>query len=535
MMAPSQGETFMSMTSAPSRLIYFGDSLTDSGTAFALTDLVLTDPVPSSDFNYAMRFSDGPVYAEVAASLLGIGDESENFAIGAAEAVGSLLGADLLDDELIDAFLDPAATPAEIAFVENIDINLGAQVDRYIASIAGEAPEGSAASILIGPNDFDGFEPIFEATFFIEATILGGRVIAATLGAAADLLNAGIETVYVNNLFPADFFPAAQIGDPDEVDRFNTALAAYNTALELAALPFGDDVEIIDFAEIAEQIQADPTSFGLLDINNPLLFGSGGDPEIVDFGSGPEQFFAVNPVLDGLDLDQFAFFDVVHFTSALHGVIGSYQAAAIAGTLEVLSDGSDSEARGGAPHVVLAGAGDDAVFLGAGDDVGLGGLGEDTIGGKEDRDVISGGSGEDRVNGGSEADVVAGGEGDDLVIGGAGDDVLIDGLGSDTLSGGGGDDAFLYTETVLIGGAPGVDRDVIVGGGGDDTLYLALTEGTRAVVEAELATGGTDARLESIGVFTFGVENILFLEDRLDLAGLSVEARLGEADLWGLV
>ena len=82
--------------------------------------------------------------------------------------------------------------------------------------------------------------------------------------------------------------------------------------------------------------------------------------------------------------------------------------------------------------------------------------------------------------------MVAGSDGDDVQTGGAGRDLLVDGLGFDLLRGDGGRDAFLYTEAALIGGSNALDGGCFSGGVGRDTLYLALTDATRAAVEAEL-------------------------------------------------
>lgn len=79
------------MSSSPSfdRLIFFGDSLTDTGGIFELSSQNLTVPIPPEDLGYAQRFSNGEVYADIAPRLLGI-ETVENFALGGAATLGEL-------------------------------------------------------------------------------------------------------------------------------------------------------------------------------------------------------------------------------------------------------------------------------------------------------------------------------------------------------------------------------------------------------------------------------------------------------------
>ncbi|MEM8849185.1 MAG: SGNH/GDSL hydrolase family protein [Pseudomonadota bacterium] len=524
------------MSNAPKldRIVYFGDSLTDSGVFFGLADLVLTEPFPSAIFGYDGQFSNGDVYSDIAPELLGI--DVDNFAVGGARAVGEAPAIFLPFGPLGDAFLDPEATPDEIDFVSTFDINLGGQVARFLETLGGgPAPAGTAASIFIGLNDFNAFMPSSEGDIIAEFTILAGDVLSATLGSAGALLSNGVSKVYVNNLLPADFFPAFLLAPPAVQAIGVDALAGYNATLEAtAAATFGPAVEIIDLNIIGIEIQNDPTAFGFLNITDPLFFGTGGDPFIDTSTGTPIPVFAQNPALDGLDVDQFAFYDFLHFTTALHGVIGAYTASVIEGNVTVLTDGDDREYLGRGDDLVLAGLGDDVVSLGRGDDIALAGLGDDLVFAGRGDDIVSGGSGDDRVFGGRGDDVLAGGEGDDLLKGGSGRDVLIDGLGSDVAFGGRGSDVFLYTEASLIGGTTGEDHDIFFGGRGRDTLVLALSDETRALVEDDL-NGGWFEHLDAIGVTTIGIERFVFVDSRLDLAEIDTAARLAEADLWGLV
>jgi Ca2+-binding RTX toxin-like protein len=164
----------------------------------------------------------------------------------------------------------------------------------------------------------------------------------------------------------------------------------------------------------------------------------------------------------------------------------------------------------------------------AGADTVIGGLGADALSGGEGDDILAGGSNNDVLSGGSGADVLAGGVGNDLLNAGSGNDVLIDGLGSDVLLGGEGDDVFLFCDPELIGGASATDLDTLDGGSGQDTLYLALSDWQRQIYEAY-------GDLSEIGIVAIGIEEIILVDNRLELANVASDARLEEADLWGLV
>ncbi|MEM7616416.1 MAG: hypothetical protein AAF245_15285, partial [Pseudomonadota bacterium] len=80
----------------------------------------------------------------------------------------------------------------------------------------------------------------------------------------------------------------------------------------------------------------------------------------------------------------------------------------------------------------------------------------------------------------------------------------------------------------------GEDQDVFRGGTGTDTLVLALTEETRAAVEAEL-TNSRFQTLDSIGVEVRSIEEFVFVDSRDGLSDLEGSFRLDEADVWGLI
>ena len=531
------------------RIIYFGDSLTDSDEFYNLSSQLLVFPLPSAVFGYAGQFSNGPVYADIAPTVLGIGaDESLNYAVGGARAVGLFnMGGFLASSPLAVPNPDPALL--------DFDSNLGGQIERFLADrpALGDL-SGAAASFLIGLNDFNtlaqGLDPAtFDPVEFgARAGQLATDILTATLGAATQAALAGVGTIVLNTLPVGGFFPLTQavpeFAQPlanDLVRQYNDALIAQSAALE----QLGVNVVIVDFEALASEIMANGSNYGFLNTTDALWIGTGADPQLIDpDGDGPLPAlpgFEMNPALAALDPDQFAFFDLLHPTTAAHGLFGAFQAATLAGdNIEFLGDGRNFD-RGTADNdLIFAQGGNDFVLSGNGEDVLFGGAGRDFLRGGNDNDIMAGGDGNDLAYGGADADVVVGNAGRDLLFGGHGDDAIVDGLGSDRAFGGSGDDTFFYAEAGLIGGTNGTDRDVFVGGAGEDTLYLAVTDDSRAGVEAAIdSASGFFARFADLGLITIGIENFVLLDSRAEFDAVTVSAELqptlDEAEFWNLV
>lgn len=522
---------------APTSLVYFGDSFTDGGALFAATSKVLAIPFPIASAGYAGVFSNGPVYAQVAPALLGAG--AQNYAVGGARAVGSRALQEFITVNGGEALVLPEAEAADLAF----DTNLGAQVGRFLAesAAAGGVAPGTTASILIGLNDYGNFVPSSPGTALAEAAALVNAVVTATLGAASAVLAAGVESVVLNTLPSFRTLAVSALTDEATLALGDQLIAAHNAALADGAAALrglGLSVTVVDFGAMAAAFAEDlPTHGVIAPLGAPILLGDAGNPDVdVSEDGAIALSFPPNPQVAGLDPDQVAYFDFLHPSAAAHGVFGAFQAAALTTGVRFLGASADRFVGSEAAEVVFGGAGNDRLALRGGPDIAFGGLGDDRICGGRGRDILSGGGGDDVVLGGACADVVAGGRGDDVVIGGRGDDVLIDGLGSDLLWGGAGCDVFLYSEAALIGGTTGLDHDRFDGGAGRDRLVLALSAATRIDVEAELAaTTGAVRSIDALGLKLRSIETIHIVDDISHLAATATSTRLAEADLWGLV
>ncbi|MEM8792656.1 MAG: SGNH/GDSL hydrolase family protein [Pseudomonadota bacterium] len=540
------------MTQQPvfDQIFYFGDSLTDGGGIFNLSSAAidLADmfgfdtsglvPIPISP-PYAGVFSNGPVYAQLAPGLLGIPEEQVfNFAFGGAEALGVDTLLDSSGAAIPPELQDVDALPPELAALLTQNTNLPGQLELFEAEIAESGPPlpNSAASVFIGLNDFQSFDPISELTAPIEIAVLATQVIDANLDAARQLSNAGVGTIILNTLPDASFFPVISEIDPDIAALGDIAVGIVNAGLRIGASVLEDEginVEIVDLNRLAEEVTDDSSTFGFLEIVEPALL-------VPSFDVVP------NPALAGANLEQVAFFDPIHASAALQEVFAGFTEASLTSNTIFRGDLPNLVFGERGADLVLSGGGNDAVFLRGGDDTAIGGTGNDALYGQRGSDLISGGSGDDKIYGGSGVDVVAGGSGNDLILGGRADDGLSDGLGDDMLFGQSGDDAFFFTESALIGG-DGSDNDVFDGGSGEDTLFLALTEDSFDFETARFKESfepGEEFEFEALGLVIDNIESVVFsiglgFDDAIDSAAEFLDDvlvdRLADADLFGFV
>lgn len=527
------------MPSGPDKIVYFGDSLTDNGNVFELTSRAVLIGIPPADAGYAGAFSNGPVHADVTPQILGA--EAENYAMGGAQALGTQTLEDFasgIADEVPVSPLRPDASAAD----RNYDFNLGAQVGRFRADAAASPPSaGTAAAFFIGLNDYSNFEPSSDLLAPLEAAKLVSDVVDATIDAAEDVAESGVETVLLYTLPSFRFFPASGAEDGPLLALGDVITQAHNDALRDGAAELEEDgvtAEIVDFNRMTEELRDDPEGFGLdADLfGEPVLDGTGGTPDIEILPDGTIEFgYPANPDAVGADIDTLAFFDALHPTAATHGALGAFAAASLSSDtiLRGRRDGDIVEGRGA--DLILAGGGDDRVRAGHGQDTILSGRGRDSVEAGNANDIVAGGRGDDRLLGNRGADVIADGRGDDRAYGGKGADLLVAGLGSDRLWGNLGDDAFLLTDFVLESNpADQTDTDILRGGQGEDTLYFMVSETWRALFETDIALRADETRLDTTGLQTRGIESFVFLDEDADLAeSIASPARVAEADLWG--
>lgn len=531
---------------AYSALFVIGDSLSDNGAVSTLTNGAIPpseivgidldgDPVDfaARDIFYNQRFTNGDVYADVAARLLNILGDTSTFyddQSGSNVAIGGATATDLsaFGGTASSTFANQVATlQAALAALPGTEAEKAAFLDA------------SAASVFIGLNDLSALAGVSTAggTIDQEINAAGVATIVEEYTRQAEILAAtGIGTVILNKLPGGSFFPSSNPlidafgpGTPAILDGVSAQINAGIDALAESLRAEGTTVEVVDFFNLAMEIQADQETFGFLTLENALASGSASNTLLID----------------DIPIDQVGFIDTVHFTAELHEVFGAFQAGTL-GTTQIegtdaggITEGTTGDdtifAKGGRDRIraddgddlIFAGADNDVVFAGAGHDTAFGGTGNDVLFGETGDDILSGGSGRDILLGASDDDVIAGNAGNDFVNGGTGNDLLIDGLGSDVVFGASGDDLAIYFAPGTIGGTDGGDRDVFFGGTGNDTLLL--------VAETEIADVDAFLLAQNLQVFSF--ETVLALTtdtfESYDFGDYAAQAAM--ADLYGLI
>lgn len=222
------------------RIVSFGDSLSDVGNVFAATGGTTPDPA-----NYHQgRYSNGPVWVEYLAGKLGVATPTPSLLGGTDYAFGGAESSPSGDSTL--------GSP-----------NLGTQVGMYL----GTSPTIGADTLLTiwaGANDF------LQGGQFNPAVVVGNVVQAITT-----LAGAGGSEFLVANLPMLGEIPDVS-GAPDFIrDGLNTLSSSFNAQLkiEVGALEqsLGITIHYLDIGQYFQEMIADPAAFGLTNVTDPMM------------------------------------------------------------------------------------------------------------------------------------------------------------------------------------------------------------------------------------------------------------------------
>ena len=248
-------------------LVAFGDSLTDTGNAFAGTG----GTIPPSPPYFNGRFSNGPIYLDVLAQRLGVVPPGPSLLGGTNFAFGS-------------------ATTALSGLSGSGAPNLGTQVSLFL----GGAPTITPNQLFVisgGGNDF-----LFAGQANPTIPAVNIATVVSTLAAA------GASQFLVLNLPPLGFTPGL-IGTPAQ-DPFNALSAAFNAALDAEltnlVISLGIEVTRLDLFNLFLDVRANPAAFGIANVTDPAFNG-----------------ISVAP-----DPNTFLFWDDLHPTATIHQVLG---------------------------------------------------------------------------------------------------------------------------------------------------------------------------------------------------------------------
>lgn len=276
---------------AQTSLIFFGDSLTDSGNLYERTRAFLPPSPP-----YAQgRFSNGPTYAETLPDLLGVPESNvDNFAFAGAES---------------------GRTNSHPLFGQLFtSLNVGAlhQVDRAVASST--VGPNSLAVYFIGGNDYQNRARSTDPQMLVTTVIGNINTGISTLALA------GQKNFVVLNLPNMGDTPAAR-RVPGARDAFGQLAAAHNTALAQAVngleSRLGVDITLVALDDLFDDVVANPGLYGLSDVTKPCFFNPGQTPS-----PGTARDCSTTEATDsGL------FYDDIHPTAHVHRINAEYVVA----------------------------------------------------------------------------------------------------------------------------------------------------------------------------------------------------------------
>jgi phospholipase/lecithinase/hemolysin len=258
-------------------LFVFGDSLSDTGNAAAYSGVVLPAPY------YANRISNGPVAVDVLAAQLNLSADpyllgGTNFAVAGAQAGDMELG------------------------------DLPFQLNEFISG--GYDPSNALNLVFIGGNDVRRAvrSSDTEAVNILNSAISGVDTTIRTL------IDAGAQQILVPNVFDIGLIPESILAQslyPGYQARATFLTEQYNMALaaQLATIESATGIDLIEFDlfDLSQDISANADLYGLINVTDSCLF------------EGPVPS-APRP---GCDFETYAFFDTIHPTAAVHGLLGN--------------------------------------------------------------------------------------------------------------------------------------------------------------------------------------------------------------------
>ena len=284
------------------RIVVFGTSLSDSGNAFALRGATNTPPdylldpllIPGAPYaRGGLHFSNGATWVEQLARSLGLaGSVRPAFASETPEATNY-------------------AVASARAYADGKNVNLGDQVQAFLADVGGVAPSDALYVIEMGSNDIRDAIVAFQTGGLPAAQQVLQQALASIAQNMQVLYGAGAREFLV--WLPPNVALTPAIRNLDHVSpgaaQLATALTqAFNGGLngvltQLSAIP---DITIrrLNAYALLNEIVADPQTYDLNNVTDACV-----TPNVAPFSCD-------HP-------DEYLFWDGIHPTRAVHAIVAS--------------------------------------------------------------------------------------------------------------------------------------------------------------------------------------------------------------------
>lgn len=283
-----------------SRVVAFGDSLSDPGNAFVLTMNVSVPPfqlIPDAPYaRGGMHFSNGPTWVEQLARDL-----------DAQRSAGPALRQPVVFSNY--AVGGATARPAG-------PFDLATQVNLFLRDFSGATPADALYVVYAGSNDVrDALAALATDPTGAESFAIIQGALAAVQDNLLRLQAAGARHFLVPNAPDLSLIPAVRLQGPVAQAAARWLADSYNTALQglLNGLVAATGMEIrrLDVFALLDEVVAAPGVFGLSNVEQTCIVP----------GTTVHPYCA--------DPDQYLFWDGIHPTRAGHGILAERAEAAL--------------------------------------------------------------------------------------------------------------------------------------------------------------------------------------------------------------
>lgn len=255
------------------QLVVFGDSLSDPGNLFALTN----GQAPPSPPYFNGRFSNGPIWVDYLTSQFGLNANSiKNYAVGGAKTGRDNIGNAQLGANLLPGLLN--------------------EIDTYAATTPSGAKPNTVYVVWAGGDD------LLNISDPASAPTVVNDAIANITTAITKLASLGAQDIIVPNSIDLGFTPqSVRSGVAGQATAVSTA---FNQALDQSLTNLEQSLHInvseLDLFTLSRRVFAAPEEFGFTNITDPLI----------------EQVNPVNP-------NGYFWWDTVHPTTQVHQIVAN--------------------------------------------------------------------------------------------------------------------------------------------------------------------------------------------------------------------